>query len=162
MESLLEMAKDIRSGRRRACGFIITEHLDLGDVIYLRVLSQPIIVLNSREAMQVLLDGKSAIYSSRPHLALLSKDWYFQWSSPVLSIAYEVGRGGFDWSMPMLKYGEELQLQRRLMNQCMNPIAYKVYEDIMHLEALRCAQEFSVEPEGYKLAINRYAMISTG
>ena len=37
-----------------------------GDVVYLNVLGQPMVVLNSLQAAQDLLDKRSANYSDRP------------------------------------------------------------------------------------------------
>lgn len=45
----------------------------IGDVNYLEVLGQPLIVLNSYEACKDLLEKRGAIYSSRPRLVLLSE-----------------------------------------------------------------------------------------
>ena len=45
----------------------------IGDVNYLEVLGQPLIVLNSYTACKDLLDKRGDIYSSRPRLVLLSE-----------------------------------------------------------------------------------------
>ena len=44
----------------------LTAAITAGDVIYIYVLGNPIIILNSREATRDLLDKRSAYYSSRP------------------------------------------------------------------------------------------------
>lgn len=45
----------------------------IGDVNYLEVLGQPLIVLNSYTACKDLLEKRGSIYSSRPRLVLLSE-----------------------------------------------------------------------------------------
>ena len=45
----------------------------IGDVNYLEVLGQPLVVLNSYTACKDLLEKKGGIYSSRPRLVLLSE-----------------------------------------------------------------------------------------
>ena len=45
----------------------------IGDVNYLEVLGQPLVVLNSYRACKDLLEKRSAIYSSRPRMVLLSE-----------------------------------------------------------------------------------------
>lgn len=45
----------------------------VGDVNYLEVLGQPLIVLNSYTACKDLLEKRGGIYSSRPRLVLLSE-----------------------------------------------------------------------------------------
>ena len=45
----------------------------IGDVNYLEVLGKPLVVLNSYTACKDLLEKRSAIYSSRPRMVLLSE-----------------------------------------------------------------------------------------
>ena len=45
----------------------------IGDVNYLEVLGQPLVILNSYTACKDLLEKKGGIYSSRPRLVLLSE-----------------------------------------------------------------------------------------
>ena len=45
----------------------------IGDVNYLEVLGQPLVVLNSYSACKDLLEKRSHIYSSRPRFVLLSE-----------------------------------------------------------------------------------------
>ncbi|KAJ3510173.1 hypothetical protein NMY22_g16052 [Coprinellus aureogranulatus] len=59
------------------------------DVIYLNLLGQDIIVLNSLTACRELLEKRSAIYSSRPNMPMMN-DFI-----------------GFDWHLGFMKYGEE-------------------------------------------------------
>jgi hypothetical protein len=47
-----------------------THHGSPGDVIYLEVLGKPMLVLNSMEAINDLLDKRSDIYSCRPTLTM--------------------------------------------------------------------------------------------
>ncbi|KAF5386287.1 hypothetical protein D9757_008622 [Collybiopsis confluens] len=44
-----------------------------GDIVYLKVLHQPILILNSVAAAQDLLEKRSAIYSDRPQFVLLNE-----------------------------------------------------------------------------------------
>lgn len=47
----------------------------LGDVIGVNVCGQPIVILNSRQAVHDLLVKRSAIYSNRPQMEVLNK-WF--------------------------------------------------------------------------------------
>lgn len=64
---------------RQSQSFGLTQHqrldvdLAIGDVNYLEVLGQPLVVLNSYSACKDLLEKRSSIYSSRPRLVLLSE-----------------------------------------------------------------------------------------
>lgn len=54
-------------GTRPPYSFIdVTDSPRTGDIIYIRVLGNPIIVLNSAEAVNDLFEKRSANYSSRP------------------------------------------------------------------------------------------------
>jgi hypothetical protein len=44
----------------------------LADIVYLEILGQKIIVLNSAEAASDLLDKRSALYSDRPSIPMVS------------------------------------------------------------------------------------------
>ncbi|GJJ12868.1 hypothetical protein Clacol_007114 [Clathrus columnatus] len=58
---------------------------DYGDCIYLTILGQPILVLNSLKAATELLDQRSSIYSSRPRL-VMAGDLYS--GSVILKVTY--------------------------------------------------------------------------
>ena len=83
----------------------------LGDVIYLNVLGQPIVILNSKAAIADLLDARGAIYSDRPTLAVL-RNWLVFSSLLDFSVEYTLTRGGQYWALPTLPYGEEVHIQR--------------------------------------------------
>ena len=60
------MAKEIRSVRYQ---FSCSPYLNLsplGDLIYLNVAGQPIVIINSPKVGVALLDRRAAIYSDRP------------------------------------------------------------------------------------------------
>src|ERR1700761_7663889 len=88
----------------------------LGDIIYLNILGQPIVVLNSKEAIADLLDTRGSIYSDRPTLAVV-RNWL---SLPIIHSASRFSllfcsnmiRGGMYWALPALPYGEEMHTQR--------------------------------------------------
>ena len=57
-----------------------------GDVNYVSVVGQPIIVLNSYQAARDLLEKRGSIYSSRPRMVMLTELYvcfYSPWSSGV-------------------------------------------------------------------------------
>ena len=49
---------------------LVIVYSTLGDVIYLNVLGQPVLVLESGRATLDLFDKRSNIYSDRPHLVM--------------------------------------------------------------------------------------------
>ena len=46
-------------------------NLDIGDVVYLNALGQPMIILNSHRACMDLLEKRSIVYSDRPRFVML-------------------------------------------------------------------------------------------
>ena len=59
-----------------------------GDIVYLNVLGQPIVILNSKEAIAELLHARGAIFSDRPTFAV-TKNWLVRYvlaSSSQLSL----------------------------------------------------------------------------
>ncbi|EIW55506.1 CyP450 monooxygenase [Trametes versicolor FP-101664 SS1] len=75
-----------------------------GDLVYLDVLGQPILLLGTHEAAIDLLDKRSALYSDRVH-------------SPMVNL------GGFDWVLTMIHYGPLWRRHRRAFHQFFNPSA---------------------------------------
>ncbi|KAJ4485415.1 cytochrome P450 [Lentinula aciculospora] len=73
------------------------------DVLHLEVAGADYIVLNSYEAITDLLDKRSGIYSSRPHVTML-QDLI-----------------GWDRDLLLLPYGEDLKAHRKLFQQEFHP-----------------------------------------
>ncbi|KAI0676609.1 CyP450 monooxygenase [Trametes maxima] len=75
-----------------------------GDLVYLNVLGQSILVLGSHQAAVDLLDKRSALYSDRPE-------------SPIIPL------GGFDYVLSTFHYGPWWRRHRRMFHQFFNPNA---------------------------------------
>ncbi|OAX32091.1 cytochrome P450 [Rhizopogon vinicolor AM-OR11-026] len=69
-----------------------------GDLIFVRILDQEVVVINSQHVAQALLDKRSRVYADRPYLATLEP---FGWS----------------YSMGFVGYGDEWRLSRRIFHQ---------------------------------------------
>ncbi|KAJ3995887.1 cytochrome P450 [Lentinula boryana] len=67
------------------------------DILHLKVAGVDYIILNSYEAITDLLDKRSSIYSSRPHVTMLQDLW--------------------DRDLLLLPYGEDFKAHRRLFQQ---------------------------------------------
>ena len=66
MAQVLKMAKEIRSVRYRSSFSSYLNLSLLGDLIYLNVAGQPVVIINSSKVGVALLDRRAAIYSDRP------------------------------------------------------------------------------------------------
>ncbi|TFK85641.1 CyP450 monooxygenase [Polyporus arcularius HHB13444] len=91
-----------------------------GDVVYLDVVGQPMILLGSHEAATDLLEKRSANYSDRT-------------PSPMVEIA------GFSWALTLQGYGPWWRRHRRAIHQFFNPNAILGYAPSQRLEAHRFA-----------------------
>lgn len=79
-----------------------------GDIIYTRALNMEIIVLNSEEVADELLEKRSRIYSDRPYIA--TSDLF-----------------GWEWATSIARYGERFRIHRRLYHQVFRSEAAVAY-----------------------------------
>ncbi|KAI0644109.1 cytochrome P450 [Trametes meyenii] len=101
-----------------------TEYKDLyGDLVYFHGLGNNLLVLNSPQAINDLLERKGRIYSDRPHF----------------TVAGDLM--GLGQSMPLLPLGPEWRAQRKLAHVSLSPSAvrkyYTVQEDLAALLSKR-------------------------
>ncbi|KAJ7128674.1 cytochrome P450 [Mycena epipterygia] len=80
------------------------------DIIHLNLAGQSVIVLSSSEATEALLEKRSALYSDRPDLPMVT------------------GLMGWDSNVAMMKYGDTWRTNRRLLRQGFNPAIYRPLE----------------------------------
>ncbi|KAG2152614.1 cytochrome P450 [Suillus bovinus] len=73
-----------------------------GDLVFLRMIDESIVVVNSQHVAEALLDKRSRIYSNRPYLATVE---------PY----------GFSISFGFMNYGYEWRLCRRIFHQTFRP-----------------------------------------
>ncbi|ELU40496.1 cytochrome P450 [Rhizoctonia solani AG-1 IA] len=105
----------IPSGQEHVAFAEIGEKLK-SDIIYLELLGQKIIVLNSAEAASDLLDKRSAIYSDRPSIPMVAE---MNWAKTVT----------------LAKYGELLRNYRRIMNNWLNKRAVVQFNPMQERQA---------------------------
>ncbi|GAB1526492.1 hypothetical protein RhiTH_009659 [Rhizoctonia solani] len=108
----------IPSGQEHVAFAEIGEKLK-SDIIYLELLGQKIIVLNSAEAASDLLDKRSAIYSDRPSIPMVAEPSLMNWAKTVT----------------LAKYGELLRNYRRIMNNWLNKRAVVQFNPMQERQA---------------------------
>ncbi|KAI0028835.1 cytochrome P450 [Vararia minispora EC-137] len=74
---------------------------EYGDVVYVNVFGQPIVILNSLQAAQDLLDQRSVIYSDRPRMPMAGE------------------LCGYADTLAIMPYGARFRTTRKLMHQFM-------------------------------------------
>ncbi|KAI0642510.1 CyP450 monooxygenase [Trametes meyenii] len=112
-----------------------------GDIVYLSVFGQPILVLGSHEAAMDLLEKRSALYSDRLESAVIDF-------------------GGFDYVLPTFRYGQWWRRHRRAFHQFFNPNAVKQFRPRQYAQVSRYLSRLLESPENL-LDHNRLLFAST-
>ncbi|KAG8761504.1 hypothetical protein FRC11_013798 [Ceratobasidium sp. 423] len=100
-----------------------------GDVVYVRVLGQGMVVLNSREAAFELLERRSSKYSDRP----------------LLVMANELV--GWGYSLAIMRYGERHKRLRKLFNEGMSAKAIEKLGYMLEHQMTKFIQKLFETPE---------------
>ncbi|KAH9937862.1 CyP450 monooxygenase [Epithele typhae] len=108
-----------------------------GDIVYLNVLGQHMVVLGTHEAAVDLLEKRSANYSDRP-------------LSPMTEIS------GFSWGLTSLPYGPWWRRYRRAMHQHFNLNAVERYAGWQEVEAHRLVRRLIDSPEHFVSHIRHF------
>ncbi|KAI0764639.1 cytochrome P450 [Fomes fomentarius] len=102
-----------------------------GDYVFFHGLGNGILVLNSTKAITDLLEKRAAVYSDRPNFTVVGELM------------------GLNQSMPLLPYGEEWRLQRKLAHAALSPSEVKKYCTIQEDLAAILAEQLLEDPEGF-------------
>ncbi|KAJ7438738.1 cytochrome P450 [Mycena latifolia] len=112
---------------------------EFGDVCYLQVLGQGIVILSSPEAVNALLEKRGAIYSDRPYLVMSSE---------------LIGGGNM---VPFEGYNEVFRRQRKLMQNTLGPRSIPAYHPMMRVETISFIRDLVQSPYQYMDHTRRYA-----
>ncbi|GJE86824.1 cytochrome P450 [Phanerochaete sordida] len=113
-----------------------------GDVLHLNIFGKSVVVLNSHEAANDLLDKRSAIYSDRPDF-------------PPFNLL------GWDNMLVFLRYGPEFQLHRRLMQQPLTREGVAVFRPVQTQQSHILLQNLLASPEEFEAHIRRFTSAVT-
>ncbi|CAE7138903.1 unnamed protein product, partial [Rhizoctonia solani] len=109
------------------------------DIVSISVFGQTIVVLNSAEAATELLDRRSAIYSSRAQLPMISDPNLIDWSRIT----------------GLLPYGERWRSQRRMTHRLLHKSASVQFWPLVIKESRLALQRISVDPDNFIREIRR-------
>ncbi|KAL5536470.1 hypothetical protein ACEPAF_292 [Sanghuangporus sanghuang] len=116
------------------CGAWLTfsKYRDIyGDLLHFQGLGNNVLVLNSLEAINDLLDKRGNNYSHRP----------------IFTVAGELM--GLGQSMPLLPYGEEWRSHRKLAHIALSPSSVKVYHRIQENLAIMLCNDLLRTPNDF-------------
>ncbi|KZV68853.1 cytochrome P450 [Peniophora sp. CONT] len=111
---------------------------EIGDVVYLSIMGQGIVFLNSRKAAFELLDRRGSIYSDRPHLVM---------SGELCGCSDMVAFTG---------YGEQSKRQRRLFANAFGPQHIPAYRPLILDATMDVLRRLVDTPEQYQEHFRRY------
>ncbi|KAF5492245.1 Cytochrome P450 monooxygenase atE [Colletotrichum siamense] len=136
-ETLLQAAiySDSESVREKVRNW----HQTYGDVFYTKVGATDYVWLSSPKAVKDLMDKKSAIYSSRPHLPL----------------AQDVASGGS--RQLFMAYGQDWRNLRKHSHSLLNLNATKKYQSTQELESRILLQDLLNQPDQFYTINRRYS-----
>jgi len=110
-----------------------------GDVIYVYIFGNPIVVLNSAKAASDLLDKRSGIYSSRPQRTMVSTLM------------------GWDWLFSTIPYGPWWKRHRSLFHQYFNANNTSDYHPVQMKETYVMLQNLAQTPDDFFHHVRRTA-----
>ena len=123
-----------------------------GDVVYASLLGRSFIILNSPEAINELLEKRSANYSDRP-IQMLAGEMcvvaHCRFTFPS-HLSFRVGYSSF---MPLLRYGERYRQGRKIMTGALNPRQTPFTRQIVTQKAARFLSKLLCSPEDARLHI---------
>ncbi|KAJ8592289.1 cytochrome P450 [Rhizopogon salebrosus TDB-379] len=101
-----------------------------GDIVYARLLSKHIVVVNSEEIARDLFEGRSYIYSDKPQ-----------------SIVYEPFAA--DFNTALMPYGDKWRLHRRIFHQSLRQAVLPTYHAVLLRSARKMLFSFLHESTNY-------------
>ncbi|KAK7472778.1 hypothetical protein VKT23_000886 [Stygiomarasmius scandens] len=112
---------------------------DYGSVVHASIFGSSLIILNTMDAVQDLLEKKSAIYSDRPRFVLLSE--LMGWHNASTHV----------------RYGPRFRKHRRFIHQTFNQQAVRSLRPVQEKETFNLVQGFIESPEQFTQHIRRFA-----
>ncbi|KIK64178.1 hypothetical protein GYMLUDRAFT_241366 [Collybiopsis luxurians FD-317 M1] len=109
------------------------------DIIHLEVAGTSIVVMNSSQVAEELLDHHSAIHSDRPRLVMVNELM------------------GWDYSFGLMAYGDEWRAQRKLFQQEFNPQAAERFHPIEVRATRHLLNRIIDSPKDYVQHIRHFA-----
>ncbi|PPQ69577.1 hypothetical protein CVT24_001377 [Panaeolus cyanescens] len=110
-----------------------------GDLVYINVLGQPMMILNSLQAARDLLDKRSSIYSDRPRFVLLSEMM------------------GWKNASTHMRYGPRFRKHRKFINQTFNQRAVSAFRPLQEKATSVLIEDLVHEPDAFLDHLRRFA-----
>ena len=121
-----------------------------GDMIYLNILGQHFVILNSLEVITDLLEKRSSNYSDRMHSMMLH-ELYVSHSFHLKDIVKYADRCRMNWdiSMALMPYGLWWRQHRKLFHEHFHRNAVTKYQPIQRQEVQAFLRRLLVTPDNF-------------
>ena len=127
-----------------------------GDIVYLNVLGQSILLLGSQQATSDLMDKRSANNSCRLHLPMLVDlsviRSLFRWSIYRVSL----NRMAFDWVFPTMPYGENWRRHRKKFSNYFGTHAAEAFKPVHEDQSRQLLQNLKSTPDDFLQHLRQY------
>lgn len=131
----------------------------LGDLVFFHGLGNHVLVVSSMKVLNELLEKKGGIYSDRPAFTVVGELMGLgqvhrrpiPHNTQLTNISSQ--------SMPLLPYGEEWRIQRKLAHSALSPSAVKKYYTIQEDLAAILGKQLLDNPEEFFDHIRLYASL---
>ncbi|KAF9462161.1 cytochrome P450 [Collybia nuda] len=111
----------------------------LGDVLYMEVLNNPLVILNSSKAATELLEKRSVNYADRPSLVMANELM------------------GWDWDMAHMPYSDRWRQHRKMFHQYFRPQAVPAYQQIQVEATTTLLRQLLEAPDDFREHIRQHA-----
>ncbi|KAJ6535355.1 cytochrome P450 [Mycena vulgaris] len=129
-----------------------------GDVMYLEVLGQPMVILDTEQAAVALLNERSAIYSDRPRFVLYEMYVPSAASRHVKNQMQLISRLGWTGTLSLMRYGKRFAKHRQLQQSYLNRQKCLEFTAIQTLEARTLVHHLlEAPPADYPKFISRFS-----
>ncbi|KAG5651409.1 hypothetical protein H0H81_008743 [Sphagnurus paluster] len=110
-----------------------------GDIVYIRILNRPMVILSDLQATRDLLEKRSSIYSDRPRFVLFSE--LMGWHSASTHV----------------RYGPRFRKHRRFIQQIFNQRAAMAFHPLQERETLVLLENLIQDPDAFTKHFKRFA-----
>ena len=99
--------------------------------MYIHVLGQGLVFLNTHEVAVDLMDRRGNVYSDKPHLVMAGE------------------LCGCENMVAFTRYGDKSRRQRKLMTHALGTAAVRTYRPLLEIESLSLVKRILSEPKDY-------------
>ncbi|KAL4242334.1 cytochrome P450 family protein [Abortiporus biennis] len=112
---------------------------DYGEIVYVHLLGQGLVFLNTHQVAVDLLDKRGSIYSDKPPLVMAGE------------------LCGCENMVAFTRYGDKARRQRKLFTQALGATAVKTYHPLLEIQSHSLVRDIVRDPKNYQRYIRQYA-----